>query len=45
VFDVEGPQAKKTCRAFCELYPDGKTLVIRTHFAPRNCQFIHVLGI
>jgi glyoxylase-like metal-dependent hydrolase (beta-lactamase superfamily II) len=33
VFDVDGPQAKKTRRAFCERYADGKTLVIGTHFA------------
>jgi glyoxylase-like metal-dependent hydrolase (beta-lactamase superfamily II) len=32
-FDVDLPLAKKTRRAFCERYADGKTLVIGTHFA------------
>jgi glyoxylase-like metal-dependent hydrolase (beta-lactamase superfamily II) len=32
-FDVDGPQAKKTRREFCERYSDGKTLVLGTHFA------------
>jgi glyoxylase-like metal-dependent hydrolase (beta-lactamase superfamily II) len=32
-FDVDGPQAKKTRREFCERYADGKTTVIGTHFA------------
>ena len=32
-FDVDGPQAKKTRREFCERYSDGKTIVIGTHFA------------
>ena len=32
-FDVDGPMAKKTRRAFCEKYADGKTLVFGTHFA------------
>src|SRR6266851_6101258 len=32
-FDVDGPQAKKTRREFCERYADGKTLVLGTHFA------------
>jgi glyoxylase-like metal-dependent hydrolase (beta-lactamase superfamily II) len=32
-FDNDGPQAKKTRRAFCERYADGKTLVFGTHFA------------
>lgn len=33
-FDVDLPLAKKTRRAFCERYADGKTLVIGTHFSP-----------
>jgi len=33
VFDIDGAQAKKTRRGFCERYADGKTLVIGTHFA------------
>ena len=32
-FDIDGPQAKKTRREFCERYADGKTLVFGTHFA------------
>ena len=32
-FDVDGPQAKKTRRAFCERYADTGTLVFGTHFA------------
>jgi glyoxylase-like metal-dependent hydrolase (beta-lactamase superfamily II) len=32
-FDVDGPMAKKTRRAFCERYADSATLVFGTHFA------------
>lgn len=32
-FDVDGPAAKKTRRAFCERYADTGTLVFGTHFA------------
>jgi len=32
-FDVDGPQAKKTRRAFCERYADTPVAVIGTHFA------------
>lgn len=32
-FDVDGPQAKKTRRAFCERYADTGITVIGTHFA------------
>ena len=32
-FDVDGPQAKKTRRAFCERYADTDIAVIGTHFA------------
>jgi glyoxylase-like metal-dependent hydrolase (beta-lactamase superfamily II) len=32
-FDVDGPQAKKTRRAFCERYADTGVAVIGTHFA------------
>jgi len=31
-FDVDGPLAKKTRRAFCERYADSGTLVFGTHF-------------
>ena len=31
-FDVDGPMAKKTRRAFCERYADSGTLVFGTHF-------------
>jgi hypothetical protein len=33
IYDIDGAQAKKTRRGFCERYADGKTLVIGTHFA------------
>jgi glyoxylase-like metal-dependent hydrolase (beta-lactamase superfamily II) len=32
-YDSDGAMAKKTRRAFCERYADGKTLVFGTHFA------------
>jgi glyoxylase-like metal-dependent hydrolase (beta-lactamase superfamily II) len=32
-FDVDGPQAKKTRRTFCERYADTGVAVIGTHFA------------
>ena len=32
-FDIDGPQAKKTRRAFCERYADTGVAVIGTHFA------------
>jgi glyoxylase-like metal-dependent hydrolase (beta-lactamase superfamily II) len=33
LFDVDGPQAKKTRRGFCERYADTNVAVIGTHFA------------
>jgi glyoxylase-like metal-dependent hydrolase (beta-lactamase superfamily II) len=36
-FDSDGPQAKKTRRAFCERYADGKVVVFGTHFATPSC--------
>jgi glyoxylase-like metal-dependent hydrolase (beta-lactamase superfamily II) len=33
LFDVDGPQAKKTRRDFCERYADTNVSVIGTHFA------------
>jgi glyoxylase-like metal-dependent hydrolase (beta-lactamase superfamily II) len=33
LFDVDGPQAKKTRREFCERYADTNVAVIGTHFA------------
>ncbi len=36
-FDSDGAQAKRTRRAFCESYADGKTLVFGTHFATPSC--------
>jgi hypothetical protein len=32
-FDIDGPMAKKTRRAFCEHYADSGVLVLGTHFA------------
>jgi glyoxylase-like metal-dependent hydrolase (beta-lactamase superfamily II) len=32
-FDIDGPMAKKTRRAFCERYADSGVLVFGTHFA------------
>jgi glyoxylase-like metal-dependent hydrolase (beta-lactamase superfamily II) len=33
VYDVDGPLAKRTRRAFCERYADTGTLILGTHFA------------
>lgn len=40
-FDVDGPQAKKTRREFCERYADTGISVIGTHFASPSVGKIH----